>query len=261
MTRFLFCFALSAAVATPAYAQQLKLEINAGRVTLDATNVPARQILAEWAKVGGTKVVGGDKVTGTPLTLKLIDVPERQALDIVLRNVAGFMAAQRLASSAPGASMYDRILILPTSAAPSTATNSRATPAQNTGMAGTQRRVPGRPPNLGNTDNDVAETEVVNEDASDTGVNQPVFTFPGANTGTPPNTMFVPVPNPGNGATPAITLQPNANGQPAIYNFVPAPGSTVPPAQTTFGVVGSPTPGMIQQPAQPSPAGPKPPPK
>ena len=56
------------------------------------------------------QVVGADKITGAPLTLKLVDMPERQALDIILRNVAGFMAAPRTAAAAPGASAYDRIL-------------------------------------------------------------------------------------------------------------------------------------------------------
>src|SRR5919109_5194378 len=34
-----------------AHAQQLKLDIRDGRVSLDAQNVPVRQILAEWARV------------------------------------------------------------------------------------------------------------------------------------------------------------------------------------------------------------------
>ena len=42
-------------IALPASAQQLSLEIRDGLVTLQATNVPVRQVLAEWAKVGGTK--------------------------------------------------------------------------------------------------------------------------------------------------------------------------------------------------------------
>jgi hypothetical protein len=73
------------------------------------------------------------------------------------------------------------------------------------------------------------------------------------------------VPNTGGQAgtanAPVITLTPNANGQPTIYNFVPAPNTTPPPVTTPFGVVGSPTPGMIQQPpAQPGqPAGTRPP--
>ncbi len=130
--------------ALPAQAQQLNLQINDGRVTLDATNVPARQILAEWARIGGTKVVGAEKITGSPLTLKLVDMPERQALDIILRNVAGFMAAPRQASAVPGASTYDRILIMATSSVvpPQPAGRNAAAPNFGGQANETQRRVP-----------------------------------------------------------------------------------------------------------------------
>ena len=129
MTRVFLAIAV-VLFAAPAGAQHLVLQIHDGRVTLEATAVPARQILAEWARVGGTRVVGGDKITGQPLTLKLVNVPERQALDIILRNVAGYMAAPRLASAVPGASAYDRIMILATTSAPAPApaNASRTTP-------------------------------------------------------------------------------------------------------------------------------------
>jgi hypothetical protein len=250
--------ALVAMFALPAEAQ-LKLQIQGGRVTLDATNVPARQILSEWARIGGTKIVGGDKVTGSPLTLKFVDMPEKQALDIILRNVAGFMAAPRLASAAPGASTYDRILIMPTSSAPAATNAARAgqQPASfGNAMNGTQRRVPPRPPNLPpSVGDEPADDQVVMEDdQADTGVEPPVFTFPAPNGAQPGNPVFVPMPNNTQpGAAPVITLQPGANG-PAIYNFVPADGTQVPPPQntpTTFGVIGAPTPGMIQVPTTP----------
>lgn len=256
-----------ALLALPAFAQPpLTLEIKDGRVNLDATGVPARQILAEWARVGGTKVVGGDKITGAPLTLKFVNMAERQALDIILRNVAGYMAAPRLASAAPGASGYDRIVILPASAgAPSTtAGNAARMPSAPGPMGGTERRVPPRPPYTlprpGEMNDPDAAAETQPEDQSDNGLNQqPVFTFPQPQQ--PGNQVFVPVPQGGVGAPgqpgmvqPQITLQPNANGQPTIYNFMPNTGAT--PPQTGFGVVGSPTPGMVQQPVQPTPGSP-----
>ena len=92
------------ASAWPADAQQVNLTISNGRVTLDATNVPVRQILSEWSRVGDTKVVGAEKITGAPLTLKFVDMPERQALDIILRNVAGFIAAPRRAAGSGASS-------------------------------------------------------------------------------------------------------------------------------------------------------------
>jgi hypothetical protein len=98
-------------------AQQMTLQIQNGLVTLDAQNVSIRQILAEWARIGGAKIVNGEKVTGNPVTLQLNGIPERQALDTILRGVSGYMLASRQAGSV-GASAFDRILILPTSSAP-----------------------------------------------------------------------------------------------------------------------------------------------
>lgn len=250
-------FALVLVCAWPADAQ-LALRISDGRVSLDAVNVPARQILAEWARVGGTKVVGGDKITGAPLTLKLVDMPEKQALDIILRNVAGFMAAPRLASATPGASSYDRILIMATSSTPAPATNTRAgggAPFGNSGvpMNGAQRRMPPRPPNLppsvGDDPPEADDQEVEDDQAG--AAEQPVFTFPSPGSQPGMNApVFTPMPNgqPGTVA-PVITLQPGTDG-PTIYNFVPNEGQQVPtPSSTpTFGTIGSPTPGMIQAP-------------
>ena len=105
-------------VATVAAAQTpLTLQVSNGRVTLRAQNVPVRAILAEWSKAGDVKIINGEAVAGAPLTLDLEGVPERQALDIVLRGVSGYVLAARQ-PGIPGASMYDRIMILPTSVAP-----------------------------------------------------------------------------------------------------------------------------------------------
>lgn len=102
----------------PAGAQQtVKLQFNGGQVTLSTQNAPVRVILAEWARLGGATIVNGDRVAGPPVTLELTGVTERQALDIVLRNVAGYMLAPRRQGTS-GASAFDRILILPTSVAP-----------------------------------------------------------------------------------------------------------------------------------------------
>lgn len=104
--------------AVPADAQQpVSVQFRAGRVTLVARNAPIRAILAEWARLGGATVVNGERVAGAPVTLELTDVPERQALDVILRGVAGYMLAPRRTGSV-GASAFDRILILPTSVAP-----------------------------------------------------------------------------------------------------------------------------------------------
>lgn len=107
-----------AAAAVPARAQHpIELQFDDGLVTLRVRNAPVRAVLEEWARVTGATIVAGDRVAGPPLTLDLTRVPERQALDTLLRNVAGYMLAPRRPGST-GASAFDRILILPTSAAP-----------------------------------------------------------------------------------------------------------------------------------------------
>jgi hypothetical protein len=99
--------------ASSASAQVLSLEFHDGRVRLIAENVPVSRILDEWARLGGTKIVNGERVPGAPVTLQLTDVPERQALDTVLRGAAGYMVLAR-DTGTPGASAFDKILVLPT---------------------------------------------------------------------------------------------------------------------------------------------------
>ena len=83
------------ALATPASAAELRLEMSNGLVTLVATDTPIRQILAEWTRVGGTRIVNGERVAGPPVTLQLDRMPEQQALAVLLRSVAGYLAAAR----------------------------------------------------------------------------------------------------------------------------------------------------------------------
>jgi len=116
-TRFAVIAGLLWCVATPAAAQPVRLRFHDGLVTMSVQNAPLRTVLAEWARLGGTTVVNGERVTGPPVTLELNAVPEAQALAVLLRSVAGYMAATRAAGT-PGVSVYDRILILPTSTGP-----------------------------------------------------------------------------------------------------------------------------------------------
>ena len=120
MSRVLLCVSLLVVLAIPASAGELRLEIADGFVTLVATDTPLRQILAEWARVGGTRIVNAERVTGGPVTIQLDRAPEQQALAVLLRSVAGYLAAPRRAG-APGASLYESVMILPTSTAPAAA--------------------------------------------------------------------------------------------------------------------------------------------
>jgi hypothetical protein len=108
--------ALTAAVCSTADAE-VRLSIGNGRVSLSAKDATVRQILAEWARVGNVRMVNIERVPGAPLTLELKDVPEEQALDLLLRAVSGYMAAPRR-SVVPNASRFDRIVVMATASVP-----------------------------------------------------------------------------------------------------------------------------------------------
>jgi hypothetical protein len=110
---FLFAVA-TAGLAAPALAGELTVKIADGRATVIAKDVTLRQILAEWSRVGNTRIVNGEKMAGGPITLELVDMPEKDALDILLRTAAGYLTGPRPAGT-PGASLYDRVMILATS--------------------------------------------------------------------------------------------------------------------------------------------------
>src|SRR5882724_68241 len=107
---------LASLLASAAFAD-VKLSMKDGKVTLVAKDVTVRQILTEWARVGQTKIVNLERIPGGPLTLELVDVPEAQALDVLLRSVAGYIAAPRSAGVA-NLSRFDRIVVMPTSTPP-----------------------------------------------------------------------------------------------------------------------------------------------
>ena len=92
-------------------ADGLELSFDGGRVTVIASNVPVATILMEWSRVGGTDFVAADAIAGPPVTLALRDVPEGEALRVLLRAATGYVAAPRLAT-AFGLSSFDRVLIM-----------------------------------------------------------------------------------------------------------------------------------------------------
>ncbi len=94
----------------------LRLSIANGRVTLVAQDVTIKQILDEWSRVGQTTIVGAERLMGTPVTIELTDVAEGRALESLLRSASGYIAKPR--AGTPGASTYDRILIMPASRRP-----------------------------------------------------------------------------------------------------------------------------------------------
>lgn len=219
--------ALLGLVVTPARAD-VRITIANGKVSISAKDATIRQILTEWARVGQTRIINAERVSGAPISLELSDVPEAQALDTVLRSVSGYLAAPRAVPVA-NASSYDRIYLL----ASSSATPGRPAPPPPPGSGFTQ---PGFNPAP-------VFTPPVQDDQDDDEP-RPQAVQPGA--------------QPPNGARgPAFTTFPAPQG-PQPRQFPQAPQQPPPPsaapvqAPATFGAppaggapVGVSTPGMV----------------
>jgi hypothetical protein len=197
----------------PASAGELKLTIADGRATLIAQDVPLRQILAEWARIGKTHIVNGDKLTGPPITLQLIDRPEREVLEVLLRSASGYIAAQREVTLA-GASVFSSVMILPTSRGP-VGVASTAPPSQFPNPRLNQQPVP--MPVM--EDDDPVEAQPVNP--------------PGVQPNFPPGVF----PQPGEQPQPVLTaprpgmLPPPPTTQPNPYGPGPLPPGVRPPGR------------------------------
>src|SRR6188474_1838805 len=136
-------FLLAAAMgswAAPARAE-VQLRIENGLVSLKATNATVREILAEWGRIGNTKIVNGERMPGGPVTLELTGITEEDALEIILRSAAGYVTAPR-AIAQVNASRYDRILVMPTSSP------TRPTPPPQTGSFQQPQFPPQFPPQV-----------------------------------------------------------------------------------------------------------------
>jgi hypothetical protein len=213
----------------------VQFSLRNGRVTLVARDATLRQILAEWSRVGKTKVVNLERIPGGPLTLELRDIPEGEALDILLRTLSGYIAAPRSVVVAD-ASMYDSISVMPTLATPAVRTTGPApTPAPFTPAVFNQNdddqnpgQQPGRPP---------------------------TFPFPATQSPQPGNPNAVrpvlPVVRPG-----VVPTQPNNNPNdfppPVVAPPFPNVAPAAPAGQTAPGAIGVSAPGMIA-PASPQP--------
>ena len=219
---------LVAGSASLAVAGDLKLTLDNGRVTLIATNVPLRQILDEWARVGKTTIVNGDKLMGPPLTLQLVDRPEREVLDVLLRSASGYIVAQRDVSLA-GASQFDKVMILPVSRGPVGVASATPPPTQF-----------GRPPMM------QQQVPMPVIDDSDEPVEPPQMQ-PGPNNPNIPNNPNNPNgmnPNNPQGLPNIPAMQGPANGQPVLT--APRPGMMLPaPPAGQPNPYGQPGPGQV----------------
>ena len=92
-------------------AGEIRMAIDGGRVTLSATEAPLADVLAAWSRVGGTRFVGAETLGRETVTLRLVEADEADAIRLLLRAAAGYVAAPRRAGAA-GAARYDRVTIL-----------------------------------------------------------------------------------------------------------------------------------------------------
>lgn len=225
-------FAVSTAFA------DVQLTMQNGRVSLVAKDATVRQILTEWARVGHTKIVNMERVPGGPVTLELINVPESQALDVLLRTLSGYITAPRPVEAA-NLSRFDRIIIMPTLAAARPA--SASTPPPPVFQQGPQFN------NLRPADDDGDDQESPPAAAVPPPSRGPVFnTFPQPQVVNP---QTGPMPQPGMpagaNAAPQMPAVPTAPatypGAPtAPYGGVAVPGMVAPPPQAPPGQPGAP---------------------
>lgn len=109
-TRIAAAAALVAAPG-PVAADDLELSFDAGRVTLVAADVPLVTILDEWTRLGDTRFVAANGLPARPVSVRMVDVAEREALRVLLRAAGGYIAESRSARQ-PGVSAFERVLIM-----------------------------------------------------------------------------------------------------------------------------------------------------
>jgi len=121
---------LGAPVAAQAQARKLDVTFRNGNVTIVAENVTLREIMAEWGRKGGSRIVNADKLGGPAIPyIEFKDEPEVIVLRSLLRDVPGYGAAPRIAPSAT-ASTLEAVFILASRSVPV----SGASPASSTGQ-------------------------------------------------------------------------------------------------------------------------------
>lgn len=230
----------------PAAHAEVQLSIRNGRVTIVAKDATVRQILAEWARVGKTKIVNGERVPGGPVTLELNDVSEAEALDVLLRTLSGYLAAPRAALVAD-ASLYDSIVVMPTvaAAAPRVSAPSGAPPPF---------AAPPAAFNQNNNNDDDQDGQQPVRPGGVQPVRPPIFsTFPTPQQGNPNTNVarpMLPVVRPGQVGAPQQPPQQAPQNNPAQVErndvpLNPPPVAPAVPSAAPGGFAGTSAPGMM----------------
>ena len=118
--RTLLVAAAVLAAASPAVGQTPEVSFRAGRVTVTARDTPLAAILDAWERQGGSRFVDPGRLANRSISVHMVEVPEREALRVLLRSAAGYVAVPRT-NRQPGASAFDRIFIMAGSGRPQAA--------------------------------------------------------------------------------------------------------------------------------------------
>lgn len=238
------CAIVACLLTASAASADVQVLLNDGRVSIVAKDATVRQILAEWARVGQTKVVNVERIPGGPLTLELTNIPEGQALDVLLKSVSGYMAAPRQIAVG-NLSVFDRIIVMPTAAAaPRPAASAQPAPVFQQPQFGQQQA-------LQQADDDAEQPPAPNVQLP----NQPrgpVFNaFPPPQLNGPNGPIAQPGPQPAAPVTFGATPSAPAGGGVSVPGMIVQPPPAIgmpPPGTMTQPPQSSPTPGQIQRP-------------
>ncbi|MBP8274307.1 MAG: hypothetical protein KAY59_07725 [Acidobacteria bacterium] len=121
-----------ASAQTAASSRALEISFQDGLVTLVARGVTVPEIMAEWARKGGSRITNAEKIVGGPVSYEFKNVPETVALQSVLRSASGYIAAPRRPGGPTGPSTIEQVMIVATSRPSANAVITMPTaPAQN----------------------------------------------------------------------------------------------------------------------------------
>ena len=105
-------------------------------MTVVADSVALRTIIQEWARVGGVRLVNPQHVSPAPVSIDLRNLPEGEALEVLLRALPGYLLQQRSIASS-GSSVFEKLAVM---APPATGTGrlaeGQATPGLRASLPG-----------------------------------------------------------------------------------------------------------------------------
>jgi hypothetical protein len=104
-----FAIALYPAIAG-AQTPHVSLVLDERGVTLDARDATLREVLSEWERVGGMKLLNAEVLDDRRVTLQVSAVGEREALDILLRDLGGYVLGVR-GAGASGGSQFGTLVL------------------------------------------------------------------------------------------------------------------------------------------------------